>query len=199
MQQHPTTKALRALDTELPDGFICYFVGCGLQLVGCDQPIYILQDHFTSWRWYQQGVHWSCKPNGIPVPCLQLFSDLINMIITHPQLVHVHLELRSVLLIALTIACGGSYLVEQPRSSLMEHYHRMEWLWQTLKPVSWLIYLAICTYFCSPPHLEHLGTQLSCPNICLPRYTRSPGIWLTMVLARQNQRKALPTTRSSSG
>ena len=47
-------------------------------------------------------------------------------------------ELRATLLIALTIACGGTYLVEQPRSSLMREYFRMDWLTNMLT-APWLI------------------------------------------------------------
>eukprot|EP00435_Cladocopium_sp_Y103_P073698 s308_g44.t1 len=36
-------------------------------------------------------------------------------------------DIRCTLLLALTVACGGTYLVEQPRSSLMGAYWRMEW------------------------------------------------------------------------
>ena len=45
--------------------------------------------------------------------------------------------LRCVLLLALVVACGGSWLLEQPQSSCMFHYFRMEWF-LTMTKVPWL-------------------------------------------------------------
>lgn len=49
-------------------------------------------------------------------------------------------ELRCVLLLALTVACGGSFMLEQPRSSVMGEYFRMQWLCQQVKATC-LIYM----------------------------------------------------------
>lgn len=46
-------------------------------------------------------------------------------------------EMRCVLLLGLVQACGGSFLLEQPRSSVMGHFHRMEFLCRVMK-VTWL-------------------------------------------------------------
>ena len=46
-------------------------------------------------------------------------------------------ELRCALLFALTTACGGSWFLEQPSSSLMMEFFRMQWLC-TRVPVAWL-------------------------------------------------------------
>lgn len=43
------------------------------------------------------------------------------------------LDLRCVLLLCLTAACGGAYLLEQPLSSVLGHYHRFEWMCQRMK------------------------------------------------------------------
>lgn len=40
---------------------------------------------------------------------------------------------RCVLLLCLTVACGGSWLLEQPSSSVMGSYFRMEWLCEAMK------------------------------------------------------------------
>lgn len=47
------------------------------------------------------------------------------------------MPMRCVLLLALTVACGGSFLLEQPASSLMGEYFKMQWLCSKI-PVTWL-------------------------------------------------------------
>lgn len=42
-------------------------------------------------------------------------------------------ELRCVLLMALVVACGGSFLLEQPRSSVMIEFFRMQWFTKIVK------------------------------------------------------------------
>ncbi|CAK9074833.1 unnamed protein product, partial [Durusdinium trenchii] len=43
---------------------------------------------------------------------------------------------RCVLLFMLVVARGGTYLLEQPGSSLMRHYHRFQY-WASISKVSW--------------------------------------------------------------
>ena len=45
--------------------------------------------------------------------------------------------LRTVLLFLLIVARGGTFLLEQPASSMMRHFHRMEWLSRTIKVPRW--------------------------------------------------------------
>lgn len=46
---------------------------------------------------------------------------------------------RSILLALLTVAMGGSFMIEQPGSSLMRYYGRLQWLTQQC-PALWLNY-----------------------------------------------------------
>ncbi|CAE7829649.1 unnamed protein product [Symbiodinium sp. CCMP2592] len=46
---------------------------------------------------------------------------------------------RTVLLAVLITALGGTFMIEQPGSSLMRYYFRMQWLFRQL-PASWLFY-----------------------------------------------------------
>lgn len=67
------------------------------------------------------GVHVSIKN----VRCLFLWENYSGIALLFyfgcPQ------QLRCVLLLCLTVACGGTFLLEQPRSSIMGEYFRMQW------------------------------------------------------------------------
>lgn len=57
-------------------------------------------------------------------------------------------NLRCVLLLGLTVACGGSFLVEQPSSSVLGEYFRMQWFTSLLRVtrLSWDMY-TMCNGF----------------------------------------------------
>ena len=63
---------------------------------------------------------------------------------------------RCVLLMGLTVACGGSFLLEQPGSSVMADYFRMAWFCRQIR-VAWLIYAITIT----PWTLMYLNFYLS--------------------------------------
>ena len=65
------------------------------------------------YMWYSFNMHAS------PSPRLQITNQ--------PK------YLRTVLLFLLIIARGGTFLLEQPASSMMRHYHRMEWFARVTK------------------------------------------------------------------
>ena len=55
----------------------------------------------------------------------------------HPWICMSHILPRCVLLLGLVLACGGTWFLEQPRSSLMGEYERMQWFCRRCK-VTWL-------------------------------------------------------------
>ena len=88
------------------------------------------------WR-LQPGICPTCKPNGIPDTRLQGR----HAIPCRPQPKHrvfqMPLDPRSVLLMKLTVARGGTWFAEQPASSLLAFYPRMD-RFLTDTCVSWL-------------------------------------------------------------
>lgn len=66
----------------------------------------------------------------------------------YPEILHgswkrcIPFQPRCVLLLALVVCCGGSFLLEQPSSSVMGEYIRMQWFTRIIR-VTWLeLYLA---------------------------------------------------------
>lgn len=53
-------------------------------------------------------------------------------------------NLRVVCLILLTVARGGTYIVEQPGSSLLRYYHRFDWL--CMQSTESCLHLAVCIH-----------------------------------------------------
>ena len=63
------------------------------------------------------------------IQCLYRFSWIDLFLVTHAPFCN----LRCVLLLALIVCRGGSFLLEQPQSSLMAEYFRFQWLCRILK------------------------------------------------------------------
>ena len=73
----------------------------------------------------------------------------------HPTPDRFKQNLRTILLIAIVISCGGTYVLEQPNGSLMEYFPRFRWMLQQLvrwggdraAPLPWTV---CCLLFALP-------------------------------------------------
>ena len=82
-------------------------------------------------------------------------------------------NLRVVCLILLTLARGGTYIVEQPGSSILRYYHRFDWL--CMETTESCLCLAVCIYgnvsilpfIGHKPVFGHLLYFQTFPYICL--------------------------------
>jgi hypothetical protein len=160
-------KDVYPLDLELRWIALCNGLGNCLFKLGGNKQIHLPAICSTSGGWLQQTLHWACQPNDVPVP-RQLYNnlyfhalELIYIYIrelfwysakctacNYPEILHgswkrcIPFQPRCVLLLALVVCCGGSFLLEQPSSSVMGEYIRMQWFTRIIR-VTWLeLYLA---------------------------------------------------------
>ena len=124
---------------------ICVAMGYSLLQLGENQLLY--QSTIAA---LTRGRPWKkvcsgCKHNDVKDACLKFAMNVREMKLYIQHGVHVQyhvikscmLELRCVLLLALCVCCGGGWMLEQPESSCMFDYHRMQWLVGVTK-VPWL-------------------------------------------------------------
>lgn len=154
------TKALHSYDTGIENGCLCHSLGhCMLQLGTC-QRLHVLPVVDKPWWKFGKILHRPSQQNGFTVSLLlQVKLILCSFCFCGLQTIipkfdikygiktkwgilyiaiwsHVLPKPRCVLLICLVVCCGGTFFIEQPRSSLMIEYHRMQWLARLIQ-VAW--------------------------------------------------------------
>lgn len=130
-------------------------LGYCMLLMGANQCIHQLSIHIKPRGRLVEALHRRCKQHDEQVPsfwmvyhgfCISIYANNgfsngwpvnIKYIPNKSYMLSPCMETsspsRCVLLLCLTVACGGSWLLEQPSSSVMDSYFRMEWMCEIMK------------------------------------------------------------------